>query len=51
MGIERGPVQLHLDPVMVRVPIVFRPPIAADQKVLGHEISLNGHCVHRTYLS
>jgi hypothetical protein len=32
--------------IMMGVIHVFRPPIAADQKMLGYEFSLDRYCEH-----
>jgi hypothetical protein len=42
--------QPHFDLVMMRVPIVLRPPIATDEKMLGDKIPLDSDTVHRTML-
>ena len=37
MLVQRVPFEDDLEPVRVRMPIVFFSPIAADQAMLGHE--------------
>ena len=50
MLVQRGTLQLHLDLVMMRVPIILRAPIATDEEMLGDKISFHRDAVHRTML-
>jgi hypothetical protein len=46
MLIQLLPTKLELQPLMVGMFLVLRPPISTDQKVLSHKISPDGHTIH-----
>jgi hypothetical protein len=50
MLVQGAALQLHLDLVMMRVPIVLCSPIATDEKMLGDKLPLHSDAVHRTML-
>jgi len=45
--IQRLALQLELQPVVMGVPVVFRPPSAADEEMLGDKSPLYCQFVHR----
>jgi hypothetical protein len=50
MLIQGDSFQTHLDAVMMRVPFVFRPPVAANKEMLRNKISTYGNGVHNNTL-
>ena len=45
--VQFGSLKLYLYCVMVRVPVVLRPPIATNQEMLGDKITFDGQSIHR----
>ena len=44
--VQGGPFESHFDLIMMRVPLVFCAPIAANEEMLGDKVAHNGHSVH-----
>src|SRR5512138_2590760 len=50
MFVQCRPFQVHLDPVVVRVTIVLRSPIAAHEEMPGVQFALKSESVHEELL-